>query len=88
MQPMSEGPIDSWSDEELLARYREATLDRDRQEFGPQPQIADLEEEIQKRGLVIPDHREAGVHPESGEALPAAESLTGEPGVSPPIHPG
>jgi hypothetical protein len=86
MQPSLES-FASWSDEELLAQYHQATSMRDVQGSESGLRIEELEDEIQRRGLVLPDDKGRGIHDEGG-VLPEAESATGEPGISPPITPG
>jgi hypothetical protein len=63
MQPNSESLIDTWSDKQLLARYRDAFLDRGSRDFGPRPHITDIEEEIRRRGLVVSDRGEPNFEP-------------------------
>jgi hypothetical protein len=78
----------SWSDEELLAQYHQATSMRDAQDSEAGLRIEELADEIQRRGLVLPDDKSPGIHGETDGVLPEAESATGEPGISPPITPG
>ena len=101
MQPAHDRPLDIWSDDELLDQYRELTAKGGAAGAGDYGQLEnigrleDVQAEMARRGLTLEDQAtslkdqgsEEGIH-ESDGLMPEAESLTGEPGISPPIKRG
>jgi hypothetical protein len=66
MQGGSDHPFDSLTDDELLERYRELVTDLEggTSQVPELPTLSDLEEEIQRRALPLP---EAGDHDADGK---------------------
>jgi hypothetical protein len=66
MQGGSDHPFDSLTDDELLERFREliAGVEGGTNEVPERPTLSDLEEEIQRRALPLPDAGEPD--PENG----------------------